>query len=137
LATEEIVYLGYAEAVAYHVELMWYWGETRFGVFSRPLIESALARPRQAAAWEGTDLLRQATTLCFGLIKNHPWVGGNKRTVTFLTEKFLNLNGYEITASAPQLLELVHAVESDLWDTDKIEVWMRRHVNQISQADEI
>jgi death on curing protein len=134
LATEETVYLGYAEAVAYHVELMWYWGETRFGVFSRPLIESALARPRQAATWEGADLRRQAATLCFGLIKNHPWVGGNKRTATFLTEKFLNLNGHEITASAQELLEMVCAVESGHWDVDRIELWMRRHVGPSSRG---
>jgi death-on-curing protein len=44
------------------------------------LIESVLARPQQAAAYENADLIRQAATLYFGLVKNHPWVGGNKRT---------------------------------------------------------
>ena len=51
-------------------------GRDDFGVFSRHLIESALARPQQAAVWENADLARQAATLCFGLIKNHPWIGG-------------------------------------------------------------
>ena len=130
MATEGVVYLSYAEAVAYHIELMWYWGETRCGVFSRHLIESALARPRQAAAWENADLSRQAATLCFGLIKNHPWVGGNKRTATFLTERFLNLNQHEILASASDTLELVQAVEADQWDVDRIELWMRQHIQK-------
>lgn len=132
MATEELIYLSYAEAVAYHVELMWYWGERRFGVFSRNLIESALARPQQAARWENADLPRQAATLCFGLIKNHPWIGGNKRTATFLTEKFLNLNGHEMLASAVALLELVHAIEGDQWDVDQIETWMRRHIQPVT-----
>ena len=134
MVTEGFVYLSYAEAVAYHVELMWYWGETNFGVFSRHLIESALARPRQAAAWENADLPRQAATLCFGLIKNHPWVGGNKRTATFLVERFLNLNGSEIRADAAEILELVHSVEADLWNVDRIDLWMRRHVHGTSST---
>jgi len=130
LATEEIVYLSYAEAVAYHIELMWYWGETNFGVFSRHLIESALARPQQAATCENADLARQAASLCFGLIKNHPWIGGNKRTATFLVERFLNLNGSEIRAAASEILELVHAIEADLWNIDRIELWMREHTQK-------
>ena len=47
------------------------WGETRFGVENRDLVESALARPGHAAIYENADLVRQAATLCFGLIKNH------------------------------------------------------------------
>ena len=133
MATEGVVYLSYAEAVAYHVELMRYWGEARCGVFSRHLIESALARPQQAAAWGNADLPRQAATLCFGLIKNHPWVGGNKRTATFLTERFLNLNEQEILASASEILELVHAIEAGQWDVDRIEIWMRRHIQKLKR----
>ena len=130
MATEEIVYLSYAEAVAYHIELMWYWGETQCGVFSRHLIESALARPQESAVWENADLSRQAATLCFGLIKNHPWIGGNKRTATFLVERFLNLNGHEIVALPAEILELAQAVEGNLWDVDRIEFWMRRHIQE-------
>ncbi|MGI8566373.1 MAG: hypothetical protein ACR2LZ_07820 [Pyrinomonadaceae bacterium] len=44
MATESFIYLSYAEAVALHIELMRYLGETRYGVFDRTLVESALAR---------------------------------------------------------------------------------------------
>jgi hypothetical protein len=50
VATKEVVYLSYAEAVLAHIELMRYLGETRYGVFDRALVESALSRPQQAAA---------------------------------------------------------------------------------------
>ena len=79
MATDEVVYLTYTEAALAHIELMRYLGETRYGVFDRALVESALARPRHAARYEGADLLAQAATLLFGLIKNHPWVGGNTK----------------------------------------------------------
>jgi death-on-curing protein len=82
LATEAARYLTYAEAVLIHVVSMRRLGEARFGVADRALVESALARPPHAAVYENADLVRQAATLCFGLIKNHPWLGGNKRTAT-------------------------------------------------------
>jgi death-on-curing protein len=87
-------------------------GEERYGVFDRALVESALSRPRQAAAYEGANLFRQAATLCFGLIKNHPWAGGNKRTATAITDEFLYRNGFELTAQSAGVVEMVLAVEA-------------------------
>lgn len=49
MATENIVYLTLSEAVKFHVLYMRRVGETRFGVFDKPLVESALTRPRHAA----------------------------------------------------------------------------------------
>jgi death-on-curing protein len=130
-ADEEAKYISYAEAVFLHIELMRLWGETHYGVFDRALIESALARPQQAAAYEGADLIRQAATLCYGLIKNHPWVGGNKRTATAIVDEFLYRNGLELAAPATELVELVLAVEADRWQVDDIESWLRRHVKPL------
>src|SRR5215211_461629 len=100
-------------------------GEIRYGVFVRSLIESALARPRQAAVYENADLIRQAATLYFGLIKNHPWLGGNKRTATAIVDDFLYRNGYEVRTSQNEIIELVLAIESDQFGVDEIENWLR------------
>jgi len=132
VATEQTRYFSYADVVWIHIALMRLHGETRFGAFDRPLVESALARPQQAAAYEGADLVRQAATLCFGLIKNHPWVGGNKRTATTVTNEFLKLNGHQIVASLEETVEMVYAVEADRWGIDEIELWLRRHVASLS-----
>jgi len=70
----------------------------------------------------------QAATLFLGLIKNHPWVGGNKRTATALVDEFLFRNGVEVKASLIDLLELVVAVEAGRWEVDEIERWLRQHV---------
>ena len=96
MATENFVYLTTSEAIKFHVLYMRRLGETRFGVFDRNLIESALARPNNAALCENADVIRQASTLVFGLIKSHPWEGGNKRTATFLMSIFLKRNGYKL-----------------------------------------
>ncbi len=125
MTIDEISYIDYVEAVDLHFALMKFWGETRFGVDSRDLIESALARPKHAAIYENADIVRQSASLVFGLIKNHPWTGGNKRTASFLMEEFLFRNGFELTANSKDLYEMCLAVESDVWKIDEIENWLR------------
>lgn len=126
MATEEIKYISYPEAVFLHVDQMRLAGETRYGVFVRSLIESALARPRQAAAYEGAGLIRQAATLYFGLIKNHPWEGGNKRTASAIVDEFLYRNGQEIVASLEEIIQLVLDIEAERFGVDEIEEWLRQ-----------
>lgn len=130
MATDEIYYIEFDEAVWLHFRLMWEWKEVRFGVDRRELVESALARPRHAAFYENADIIRQAATLCFGLIKNHPWQGGNKRTATFLMRMFLRRNGYRLKYKISEMIEMVLAVESGAWKTDEVERWLRARVRK-------
>jgi death on curing protein len=131
LATEEILYIEYAEAVALHFEVMFKFGETRIGVAEPNLIESALARPKHAVIYEDADIIRQAATLLLGLIKNHPWHGGNKRTATALTDSFLYRNGYDLQTTFSEIIELSLNVEADVWKVDEIESWLRNKVEKI------
>ncbi len=132
MATEEARYVTFAEAVFLHIRLMRLLEEQRYGVFDRTLVESSLARPRQAAAFEDADLIRQAATLYFGLIKNHPWVGGNKRTATAITDEFLFRNGHEVTVTPTETVEMVLAVEGDHWGVDEVESWLRERVKPLA-----
>lgn len=127
MAIKETSYLSYVEAVLIHILLMRLAGETLYGVFDRTLIESALARPQQAAAYEGADLIRQAASLCYGLIKNHPWRGGNKRTATAITGEFLKRNDSRLASPTRDIVEMVLAVEADRWGVNEIESWLRQH----------
>jgi death-on-curing protein len=132
LEIKEVAYLSYAEAVLFHIELMRHWGETRYGVFSRTLVESALARPQQAAAYNNADIIAQAATLCYGLIKNHPWIGGNKRTATTLVQAFLIRNGLRLKATADDLIEMVLAVEAGKLEVEAIDAWLRSRVREFT-----
>ncbi len=131
MATESVVYLTTLEAVKFHVLYMRKVGETRFGVFDRNLLESALSRPQNAAVYENANVIRQASTLCFGLIKNHPWEGGNKRTATFLMSIFLKRNGWKLNAETSEIVEMVLAVEADQWKVNEIETWLREKVVKV------
>jgi death-on-curing protein len=65
------------------------------------LLESALARPRQILAYGGadSDLTALAAAYAFGIVRNHPFVDGNKR-ITFMTAYiFLARNGLSLTAT--------------------------------------
>ena len=136
MATEEAWYVTLAEAIFLHIRLMSLLGERRYGVFDRALVESSLARPQQAAAFENADLIRQAATLYFGLVKNHPWVGGNKRTGTASPDEFLFRNGYEVTATPAETVEMVLAVEGERWGADEVEGWLRERAKLIPAKDQ-
>jgi death on curing protein len=127
VATEAVRYISYPEAVRVHIELMRGLGEIRYGVADRTLIKSALARAQQAAAYENADVIRQAATMCYGLIKNHPWVGGNKRTATALMRIFLRRNRFRLTSTTDENIEMSLAVEADQWKVDELEEWLRQH----------
>jgi death-on-curing protein len=113
---------------------MKFYGENRAGIFNRTLIESALARPKHAAVYENATIVRQAAHLCFGLIKNHPWLGGNKRTATHLTETFLTLNGYRLNYQIAEIIEFSLNIEAGFWRVDEIESWLRERVEKSENA---
>jgi len=54
--------------------------EARSAVLDRGRLESALARPQNAAAYEDADIVRQAATFFWGVAANHAFRDGNKRT---------------------------------------------------------
>ena len=137
MATEYTIYLTYAEAAFLHLDHMRRLGEMRCGAFDRSLIESALARPQQVAAYENADLIRQAATFYFGLVKNHPWVGGNKRTSSLLVDEFLFRNGIEVNASLQETLALVLNIEADIWNIDIIEAWLREHTSPLNETTQV
>ena len=62
-------------------------------------LESAIARPRNLAAYEHPDLCRLAAAYAFGVCRNHPFVDGNKRTAFVSAAVFLEINGRILTAS--------------------------------------
>jgi len=128
LGTDETIYIDYDDAIWLHFELMWSWDEIHIGVDRRDLIESALARPKQTANYQDADIIRQAASLCFGLIKNHPWRGGNKRTATYLMRTFLALNEVDFEYEVDEMVEMVLAVESGEWKVNEIDRWLRSRI---------
>ena len=80
------------------------------GLRDETLLQSALARPLNYFAYESTDVVDLAAKYTAGIVQNHPFVDGNKRTGFVVGVLFLELNGYRFTASeeaaAQAVLEL-------------------------------
>lgn len=65
------------------------------GVRNEGLLDSALDRPKNLLAYADTPtLFALAASLCFGLVKNYPFLDGNKRTGLLSVRAFLFLNGF-------------------------------------------
>ena len=86
------------DALIFHAQLLAAHGGAH-GVRDEGLLESALARPMQLAAYgENVDPFELAAAYTAGIIRNHPFVDGNKRTGFLIGVLFLELNGYRFTA---------------------------------------
>lgn len=131
MTTENVHYIEVEDAFVLHVELMQIWNEKRCGIDQRELLESALARPKHAVIYGNADIFAQAATLIYGLIKNHPWLGGNKRTAAYITDTFLQLNGYAAIYSPKEGYEIVLAIDLDNVALDEIEEWYRSKSKKI------
>ncbi len=69
------------------------------GLLSRDSLEGALSRPRQYRIYRpDSSVAMIAAALCCGLIQDHPFLDGNKRTALDATVFWLALNGYHLDA---------------------------------------
>ena len=112
----EPVWIDEREALILHERLLVLYGGAA-GVRDAGLLQSALARPRQHAAYaEGADLIYLAALATAGVVKNHPFVDGNKRTGFLLGVLFLELNGYRFTARQEEAANAILALAAGQLD---------------------
>lgn len=79
----------------------------------RRLLESALARPKRHFAYaESADPIGLAAVHTGGIVQNHPFVDGSKRTGVVIGILFLELDGYRFTASQEDAANAVLALAS-------------------------
>ncbi len=100
------------------------------GVRDDDLLESAISRPQQMAAYGDPppDLADLAASLAFGLARNHPFLDGNKRTAAVACETFIVLNGGRLMADTLALYpEYIALAEGSLAEAD-FAAWLRRHL---------
>jgi|SRR5437016_503994 len=69
------------------------------GIRDEGLLDSALARPQNLLAYGKPTLFDLAASYGFGLVKNHPFIDGNKRTGFIVAVLFLELNGFRFHAT--------------------------------------
>ncbi len=97
------------------------------GVRDAGLLESALARPLNAAGYGDPDVAELGALYAIGIARNHPFVDGNKRTAFAALFTFLALNGMEFEpAEVDATVTILHLAAGDISDEDFI-AWVRIH----------
>ncbi|MGY6588634.1 MAG: type II toxin-antitoxin system death-on-curing family toxin [Wenzhouxiangella sp.] len=108
------------------------------GVRDRGLLDSALARPQQLAAYGGleVDAPALAAAYAFGMARNHPFVDGNKRTAYVLCRTFLVLNGWDMLGDLAERYPVFLGLAEGSVGEDELAAWLRRHCRpaQVSEA---
>ena len=126
----ELVWIDERDALALHGRLLALDGGA-VGLRDEALLESALARPRQLLAYgERPDMIALATAYTAGILRNHPFIDGNKRTGFLLGVLFLELNGYRFTATEVDATHAVLGLAPGTLDESAFADWMRRNVTR-------
>jgi len=97
------------------------------GVHER-LLDSAMDRPRNLAAYDTPDAAALAAAYAYGIARNHPFVDGNKRIAAVVSETFLVLNGYRSTASDAELVVAFLALAAGELSEEEMADWFRQHL---------
>lgn len=100
-----------------------------YGLRDEGMLDSALNAPFQT--FDGEDvypsLQQKAARLCFGLVKNHPFIDGNKRIGAHVMLVFLALNGIKLQHSQTELSNIILQLAAGEIDTEDLLYWILSH----------
>jgi len=68
------------------------------GIRDEGMLDSALGRPQNLLSYGKPGVFELAASYAFGLVKNHPFIDGNKRVSFLVAVMFLEINGWRLVA---------------------------------------
>jgi death on curing protein len=96
------------------------------GLRDSALLKSALARPQQHSAYaEDVDIIEMAAIYTTAIVRNHPFIDGNKRTGFVIGILFLELNGYRFNASEEDAAQVVLGLAEGSFDETEYSSFLR------------
>lgn len=121
-------YLNIAQILAIHNEVIEQTGGSK-GIRDIRLLESAIARPQATFAKKELypDVFSKAAALGYSIISNHPFIDGNKRVGYMTMRLFLNLNGYDLTASMEERYQFVMDIANGIKDVEPMAKWLEEY----------
>ena len=123
-----IAYLTARQVLFIHARLISTTGG-EYGIRDLGLLESAVARPQAtfAGAELYPDLYQKAAALMESLLKNHPFVDGNKRVAITAASLFMLRNGYRLEVDPQELERFTFHVANEQTTLDEIIAWFQRY----------
>jgi death-on-curing protein len=133
MSVAEPTWLELAAAVRLHGEQLAEFGGMA-GLRDAGLLASALDRPKNAWAYSSPkpDAIRLAASYAFGLVKNHPFVDGNKRASLIACHTFLIANGWMLEAPQQEQAAVILDLAAGVIDEAQFADWLRPRVRQFS-----
>lgn len=123
----ELLWIDARDALTLHDRLLALHGGAS-GVRDHALLNSALARPQQLYAYaDAPGLLDLAAAYTAGIVRNHPFIDGNKRTGFVVGILFLELNGARFTAPEAEAAQAVLALAAGTLDETGYRNFLRAH----------
>ena len=105
------------------------------GVRDENLLASAVNTPFQT--FMGNDLYPslydKAAQLCYGIVKNHPFTDGNKRTALHSMYVYLIINGFDIIATQQEVEDLIIDVAAGNMTNTELAEWLRENTIKIDK----
>jgi death on curing protein len=98
------------------------------GVRDMSLLRSALARPQNQLAYLQSSIIELAARYMAGIVRNHPFVDGNKRTAFVVGVLFLELNGHPFTASEEAAAQAILELAARRIDESGLVAFLRANV---------
>lgn len=133
MTTKKIVFLKISQVLFIHDLMVKRFGGSH-GIRDTGLIESAVARPQ--ATFEGkylyNSILDKAAALLQSLLKNHPFIDGNKRTALTSAGIFLKKNGYKLINNHKQEVAFAIRVDNGNLTVEQISKWLKEHSVKIT-----
>lgn len=96
------------------------------GVRDEGLLESALNRPRHLFAYGSPSLPELAAAYAAGIVQNHPFIDGNKRTGFMAAALFLEVNGLSFQAPEIEVVERTLALAAGAIEEAEYAAWLKR-----------
>ena len=127
-----MIYLSAAQILFIHAQLIEETGGSH-GVLDLGMLLSAIGRPQSSFDDQElyADLFSKAAALMESLIRNHPFVDGNKRTGITAAGLFLRRNGYRLTAKNSDLLSITMKIAKSQSDLEELIIWFRENSQPI------
>lgn len=122
----EPVWIERDECIAFHNSLLARFGGPD-GLRDSNMLDSALDRPRQLFHYDKPDLFDMAAAYAFGIVKNHPFIDGNKRSALMAAALFMETNGYEFSGSEEQAVIHTLGLAAGEIREDQYAQWLRDH----------
>jgi death-on-curing protein len=128
----EPVWVTIEDCLSFHDKLLARFGGAS-GVRDRGLLESALARPHHRWAYEQASIFDLAATYAHGIVKNHPFIDGNKRTGFLAAALFLEANGVRFNAREEDAVVQTLALAASALSAEAFAAWLRSVSIEVKQ----